>query len=200
MLLSNKSIFEALDDRRLVIDPEPQPRYGNVENSKTPFDSTAVNLTLGNVISVPKQGLSINLDLTQGNVVNTLKTIYEEREISAESPYTLQPNDFILAQTKEKVILSKDRIIEWGDKPLLAARVEGKSSFARCGLLVHFTAPTIHCGFSGKITLEIICLGKYPIVLKPGMSICQLLIESVSGDPVDYVSQFHNQERPAGNN
>ena len=46
--------------------------------------------------------------------------------------------------------------------------VEGKSSRARFGLLVHFTAPTIHAGWAGRITLEMMCLGRYPLRLYPG--------------------------------
>jgi dCTP deaminase len=87
---------------------------------------------------------------------------------------------------------------KWNGKRLLAGRIEGKSTFARCGLIVHCTAPTIHAGFSGTITLEITCFGQYPILLAPGMTICQLLVEEVEQDPRDYQSQFHGQSVPSG--
>jgi dCTP deaminase len=80
----------------------------------------------------------------------------------------------------------------------LAARIEGKSSYARCGLLVHFTAPTIHAGFKGTITLEIMNLGPYAISLRPQMPICQLIIEEVRGVPFRSDSQFQGQSQPAG--
>lgn len=198
MLLSNTAIFEALDDGRLIISPEPFPRNRTTQGPKSPYDSTAVDLTLGNWFSVPKENLSITIDVPSGSIVDTLRTIYQEQNIPDEGHFELKPNHFVLSQTREKVTLAGNRIPKWNDKPLLAARVEGKSSFARCGLLVHFTAPTIHCGFSGTITLEIICLGKYPVKLKPGMAICQLLIEEVLGDPAAYQSQFHGQSTPAG--
>lgn len=83
-------------------------------------------------------------------------------------------------------------------RPALAARVEGRSSFARCGLLVHFTAPTIHAGFRGRITLEIINLGPIPILLYPGTYICQLIVEEVVGIPLKKESQFQGQTRPGG--
>jgi dCTP deaminase len=83
-------------------------------------------------------------------------------------------------------------------QPVLAARVEGKSSFARCGLIVHFTAPTIHAGFDGRITLEMINLGEYPIMLYPGMTVCQLIVEEVKGTPLHQASQFQGQTRPVG--
>jgi dCTP deaminase len=80
----------------------------------------------------------------------------------------------------------------------LAARVEGKSSYARCGLLVHFTAPTIHAGYAGTITLELINFGPIPIALYPGAPICQLIIEQVHGIPFRNDSQFQNQSHPSG--
>ena len=83
-------------------------------------------------------------------------------------------------------------------RPTLTARVEGKSSRARFGLLVHFTAPTIHAGFEGPITLEMMCLGTSPFTLYPGLPICQLVVEQVVGTPSESRSQFHNQATPAG--
>jgi len=65
-------------------------------------------------------------------------------------------------------------------------------------MLVHFTAPTIHTGFQGKITLEIINLGPSVILLKPGMPICQLIIEEVRGVPVQAPNQFNHQQAVVG--
>ena len=197
MLLSNTAIFAALDDGRLVIEPEPTPREPG-QAKKSPYDSTAINLTLGNVLNIPKSSLSIVYDISAGNVSDTLATTYEKKTLRDDEPFILSPNTLILGNTRELIRLPKQRKAEWGDKPLLAARVEGKSSFARIGVLVHFTAPTIHSGFEGRITLEIICLGKTQVVLKPGMQICQLLIEAVEGDPEGYISTFQNQIDPTG--
>ena len=80
----------------------------------------------------------------------------------------------------------------------LAARIEGKSSYARCGLLVHFTAPTIHAGFDGTITLELYNLGPLSISLYPRTPICQLIIEAVKGIPFRNDSQFQGQVAPGG--
>ena len=65
-------------------------------------------------------------------------------------------------------------------------------------MLVHFTAPTVHSGFDGKITLEIINLGPNTIALTPRVFICQLIIEQLSGTPNDAPNQFFGQTRPAG--
>jgi dCTP deaminase len=73
-----------------------------------------------------------------------------------ERGFELEPNKFILAQTLETITLRLPQELEdeASEKPVLAARVEGKSSRARFGLLIHFTAPTIHAGWSGPIALK----------------------------------------------
>jgi dCTP deaminase len=65
-------------------------------------------------------------------------------------------------------------------------------------MLVHFTAPTIHAGYEGTITLEIINLGRYSISLHPGMPIGQLIIEEVKGLPTRNDSRFQGQTRTIG--
>jgi dCTP deaminase len=119
----------------------------------------------------------------------------EPRTLTDDQPLVLAPHRFILGRTHERVCLP----LQVDGEKSLAARVEGKSSYARCGLLVHFTAPTIHAGFDGTITLEIMNLGPYSIVLRPQMPICQLIIEEVRGIPFRNDSQFQGQARVAGN-
>jgi dCTP deaminase len=80
----------------------------------------------------------------------------------------------------------------------LAARIEGKSSRARCGLLVHFTAPTVHPGWDGPLALEMINLGPVPFLLKLGMPIAQLIVEEVQALPASSPSQFQGQTSPGG--
>ncbi len=118
---------------------------------------------------------------------------YTKRTLTAEDKYTLPRRKFILAKTLEHVAF---HVQENG--PTLAARIEGRSSYARCGLLVHFTAPTIHAGFSGTITLEITNLGAAGITLVAGVPICQLIIEEVRGTPFGNESQFQGQTTPGG--
>jgi len=72
------------------------------------------------------------------------------------------------------------------------------------GLAVHLTAPTIHAGWEGKITLEMVNLGGWPIKLRPGeLRICQLVFERVGEFPdsendSDSPPQFQGQRSPAG--
>lgn len=193
MILSNREIQKALDERRLIITPEPSPRE-KVADQACPYNSSSVDLKLGNEIVWYKDSQPINLDLSAGSISSFLSANSEKRTISRTEPFLLRPNHFILAKTLETVQFP---IVDTGGI-CLSARVEGRSSFARCGILVHFTAPTIHAGFKGTITLEIINLGRYSVQLYSEMYICQLIIEEVKGIPFANPSQFQNQSRPEG--
>lgn len=85
-------------------------------------------------------------------------------EVAENQAFVLHPGEFILGSTCETVSLSND----------LAARLEGKSSLGRLGLLTHSTAGFIDPGFSGQITLELGNVATLPIKLWPGMKIGQL--------------------------
>jgi len=85
-------------------------------------------------------------------------------------PFMLHPGDFVLGSTRECVTLG----------PAIAARVEGKSSLGRLGLLTHATAGFIDPGFSGHITLELSNVATLPICLYPGMRVGQLCFFEMS--------------------
>ena len=194
MILSNVEIQRAIDSGRLSIDPEPTPRQPDLERGVTcPYQTTSVDLCLGPEISFLKDNRPISIDLLRGRLTDLFRDNSESLSIRPDQPFHLQPNRFVLGRTLERVTLPLDSSL-----PVLAARVEGKSSYARCGLLIHFTAPTIHAGFQGTITLELINLGPYPILLTPGSPICQLILEEVSGIPFANESQFQRQSRPSG--
>jgi dCTP deaminase len=193
MILSNVGIHQALDNGDVVIQPEPAPRRPTAAQTTCPYDTCSVNLRLDAQIRVPKRGRPITLDLRRGGVAAFLGELYEPLTIDARGGYALPPNTFILGQTLERVHLP---IRE--SRPCYAARIEGRSSFARVGLLVHFTAPTIHAGFQGTIALEMINLAEYPISLFPEMEICQLIIENVEPMPFANPSEFQRQSTPTG--
>lgn len=192
MILSNTALQEALDESRLIITPEPSPREPT-EDSECPYQTTAVDLALADEIAYFKEGLALDINLSQGGFANLFGPNSETRTLTHEQPFVLRPNRMVLGRTRETVTLPFNEI-----EPVLAARVEGRSSYARCGLLVHFTAPTIHAGFSGTITLELINLGPCNISLYPGEPICQLIVEEVAGVPFPNESQFHGQKSTSG--
>ena len=194
MILSNLDIHEALDRGRIKIEPEPAPRTRVDGGRKCPFQTSAVDLRLGREVAYFKEGIPAQIDLRKGDFNAMFGPLSESRQLTEDQPFVLKPGKLVLAKTLERVELPLL------DKPdiCLAARVEGKSSYARCGLLVHFTAPTIHAGFAGTITLELINLGPLDIALYPEMPICQLIIEQVSSTPFRNDSQFQGQVKPGG--
>lgn len=98
----------------------------------------------------------------------------------------------VLAMTRERVHLKREACC--------AARVEGRSSLARLGLVVHLTAPIIHSGFNAPITLEMLNHGPFYLQLVPGKTrICQLVIEKLESEPFGEIkTEFQNQTSPAG--
>lgn len=91
-------------------------------------------------------------------------------EVSAADGFVLHPGEFVLGSTLETVTLADD----------LAARVEGKSSLGRLGLLTHATAGFVDPGFTGHVTLELSNVATLPIMLWPGMKIGQLCFMRLS--------------------
>lgn len=91
-------------------------------------------------------------------------------EPDGDEPFVLHPGEFVLASTLETVALPDD----------IAARLEGKSSLGRLGLVTHSTAGFIDPGFSGHITLELSNLATLPIKLWPGMKVGQLCLFRLS--------------------
>ncbi|MEY4348124.1 MAG: hypothetical protein RIS43_543 [Actinomycetota bacterium] len=113
-------------------------------------------------------------------------------EIPATEPFVLHPGEFVLGSTFEVVTLPDD----------VAARVEGKSSLGRLGLLTHATAGFVDPGFSGHVTLELSNVANLPVTLWPGMKIgqlCFIRMSSASEHPYGssvYGSRYQNQRGP----
>jgi dCTP deaminase len=99
-------------------------------------------------------------------------------EVEDEEPFILHPGEFVLGSTLERVTLPDD----------LVARLEGKSSLGRLGLLIHSTAGFIDPGWDGHVTLELSNVANLPITIYPGMKIGQL----------SFVQMSEAAERPYG--
>ena len=91
-------------------------------------------------------------------------------EVSGDEPFILHPGEFVLGSTLERVTLPDD----------LVARLEGKSSLGRLGLLIHSTAGFIDPGFDGHVTLELSNVANLPITIYPAMKIGQLSFVQMS--------------------
>jgi dCTP deaminase len=113
-------------------------------------------------------------------------------EPAGDEPFVLHPGEFVLGSTLEQVTLPDD----------IAARLEGKSSLGRLGLLTHSTAGFIDPGFSGHVTLELSNVANLPIKLWPGMrigQICLIRLSSPSTEPYGsavYGSRYQGQRGP----
>ncbi|SKC69614.1 dCTP deaminase [Okibacterium fritillariae] len=113
-------------------------------------------------------------------------------ETKPDEPFILHPGEFVLGATYEQVTLPDD----------VAARLEGKSSLGRLGLLTHSTAGFIDPGFSGHVTLELSNVATLPIKLWPGMKIGQLCFFQLSSPTekpygsAEYSSRYQGQRGP----
>jgi dCTP deaminase len=188
MILSNAGILHAIRKGEFRIGG----MTGNEDAALPPFNTTAVDLRIDSEIVIP-QSRTAAIDLRRPGIREYLRANSDTIQIRPDQPYSLDPGRFVLAQTREVISLP----VAPGRRAF-NARVEGKSSIARCGVLVHFTAPTIHAGFEGTIALELVNLGVQPFLLYPDLYICQLLFEPVEGEIVPTVNQFRGQRSPTG--
>ncbi len=187
MILCDTEIVAVLRTKQLVI--EPTPRLEHVTTS-------AIDLTLGNEFKRWKQtpaGAALQIDpAAAGFSFKQVGDQYlENAPMENDGSVLMQPKTFLLGITAEKVHLPNSSRI--------AARVEGRSTLARLGIGVHVTAPTIHAGFRGHITLEFTNHGILPVKLRPGLRVCQLIVELLNGTPsADLSTAFQNQMSVVG--
>ncbi|WP_205695832.1 dCTP deaminase [Conexibacter sp. SYSU D00693] len=113
----------------------------------------------------------------------------EHVAIEDDGTFVIHPGEFVLGRTVEHVTMPDD----------LVARIEGKSSLGRLGLIVHATAGFVDPGFTGTLTLEITNFNSVPIVLRPGLPIAQLSLMTLDrpaerpyGHP-ELGSHYHGQ-------
>ncbi len=193
MILSNEDIRKALKDGAVEIDPAPAGHQ---------YTTSAVDLTLAGDFriweskSLTAKGAKVEIDLAEWSFADLAKGYLKKAPTDADGclvmpPYREHPWHF-LAQTREKIHLKT--------KHRIAARVEGRSSLARIGLMVHLTAPIIHCGFWGHIALEMVNFGPFHLKLRPANTkICQLVFEKLESPPTGGpATAFQGQRTPAG--
>jgi dCTP deaminase len=149
VILSDRSIREELAAGRIVVDPL-DPAY---------IQPSSIDLTLDRYFRVFRNHTTPVID-----VKLNLEDLTELVEIKEDDAFILHPGEFVLGSTAERVQLPSD----------LVARLEGKSSLGRLGLLIHSTAGFVDAGFEGHLTLELSNVATLPITLYPGMKIGQI--------------------------
>jgi dCTP deaminase len=164
MILSDRDIKRYIKERKIKVSPKP--------NFKEQLGPCSLDLHLGNLFKIFKPSDYPYLDLKRK--IN-FESFMEEIRIKDDAPFILQPKAFVLTTTKESFSLSND----------IAARLDGRSSLARMGVVVHLTAARFDPGWQGKAVMELGNLGPMPVVLYAGVTrICALTFETVS-NPVD---------------
>ncbi|MGP1931322.1 MAG: dCTP deaminase [Arsenophonus sp. ET-YP4-MAG3] len=165
MRLCDRDIIKWLDEKKIIIEPRP-----SIER----INGATVDVCLGNKFRVFQNHKVpyINLSETK-NEINAILDLVMSNEITIgyNNAFFLQPAELALAVTSELVTLP-DNIIGW---------LDGRSSLARLGLMIHVTAHRIDPGWYGQIVLEFYNSGKLPLALRPGMIIGALSFETLSG-------------------
>lgn len=149
MVLSDRSIREAIASGRIIVDPLGDDC----------IQPSSVDLHLDNLFRV-----FLNHTMDVIDVKADQEDLTELVKVPEDQYFVLHPGEFVLGSTLELVTLPDD----------LVARIEGKSSLGRLGLLIHSTAGFVDAGWSGHLTLELANVANLPIRLYPGMKIGQV--------------------------
>lgn len=171
MVLSDRDIKDYIKKKKLVVTPKP--------DFSTQLGSCSLDLRLGNEFRVFDHSKNAFLDPRQKDYTNEITTQVKVKDGKA---FIMQPGDFVLAVTMERVKIPTD----------LLGRLEGRSSLGRLGIVVHSTASIFDPGWDGECVLELGNLGRMPVALYPGMRICAMAFEQLSSPAeVPYVNKTH---------
>ena len=149
VVLSDRSIRAEIEGGRIVIDP---------------YDPDLIQPSSIDVRVDRRFRVFHNARYPYIDVRQQMEGLTELVEVDESEPFILHPGEFVLGQTLEQVTLPDD----------LVARLEGKSSLGRLGLLIHSTAGFVDAGFSGNLTLELSNVANLPITIYHGMPIGQI--------------------------
>lgn len=169
MILTRDVILRELEAGRLHVDPLTPDQIG----------PASIDLHLGSEIRVMGDGPE--------PVAVTDEADYQESTTvrSLERPHVLQPGETILGITRERIRLPGD----------IAGWLEGRSRFARLGLMIHVTAGFIAPGVDSRQVLEMSNVAHRPLVIHAGVRLCQIILQRCDGSAV-YAGRFARQERP----
>ena len=172
MILSDRDLAERLARGDIKIVPAPDP--------ETQLQPASIDLRLGYEFRTFNYTQQALIDPADPASFERLTSLVELKE---GERFLVHPGEFALATTLERVEVPDD----------LVARLEGRSSIGRLGIVIHSTAGYIDPGFKGAITLEISNLGRIAVALYPQMRICQISFEAMSSP----VSQGYGHKHAA---
>ncbi len=165
MRLCDRDIIAALQQKSISVDPMP---------ADDAISGVSVDLKLGNQFRTFSSHKTAYIDLSgsRTEVDDAIEKIMsDEIIIDDDSAFFLHPGELALGITYESITLPDD-IVGW---------IDGRSSLARLGLMVHVTAHRIDPGWSGNIVLEFFNSGKLPLALRQGMCIGAISFDQMSG-------------------
>ena len=172
MVLSDVDIKRYMESGKIKVTPALPPEQ---------FGSCSVDFRLGAEFNVFEHSRYPYIDLKSKT---GLEGIMRPVVVEPGEPFILQPREFVLAITEEKLELDDD----------VLGRLEGRSSLGRIGIIVHGTAGLFDPGWSGKATLELSNLSRMPVALYPGMRICSFTFEQLSSPvSVPYRAKKNNK-------
>jgi dCTP deaminase len=149
VVLSDRTIRAEIDAGRIVIEP---------------FDPSLVQPSSVDVRVDRRFRVFHNARYPFIDVRQPMEDLTDLVEVPDDKPFILHPGEFVLGQTLERVTLPDD----------IVARLEGKSSLGRLGLLIHSTAGFVDAGFSGNLTLELSNVANLPVTIYFRMPIGQI--------------------------
>ena len=160
MVLSDRTIRRLLSEGRIGIDPYAEEL----------LQPSSVDVRVDRLFRVFRNSRYPFIDVKQ-----EMEELTELVEIDPDEAFILHPGEFVLGSTLERITLPDD----------LVARLEGKSSLGRLGLLIHSTAGFIDPGWDGHVTLELSNVANLPITIYYGMKIGQLSFVQLS-EPAEH--------------
>ncbi|HUK50836.1 MAG TPA: dCTP deaminase [Terriglobales bacterium] len=149
--------------------------------SKKQVGPASVDLHLGNTFRVfekTRDVFHVREDADYKQLTRTVK-------VRGGSHFLIMPNELVQGITEEKITFP----------PTLSGRIEGRSRFARVGLLIHLSSGFIQPGSTGRVVLEILNVSPLPLALHPGIAICQVIIEEAI-EATPYKGVFSGQVAP----
>jgi dCTP deaminase len=160
MVLSDRTIRRLLDEGRIGIEPYEEEL----------LQPSSVDVRVDRLFRVFRNSRYPFIDVKQ-----EMEELTELVEVEPDEAFILHPGEFVLGSTLERITLPDD----------LVARLEGKSSLGRLGLLIHSTAGFIDPGWDGHVTLELSNVANLPITIYYGMKIGQLSFVQLS-EPAEH--------------
>ena len=169
--LGRNRILKLVEDGSIKIEPFSKKQVG----------PASIDLHLGNTFRVFEKTRDVFHVREDANYKQLTRTV----KVKGSSHFLIMPNELVQGITEENITFPST----------LSGRIEGRSRFARVGLLIHLSSGFIQPGSTGRVVLEILNVSPLPLALHPGIAICQVIIEEAIA-ATSYRGAFSGQVAP----